>query len=150
MSANDAAAASGGPVGKGSAASSITQITLERDCSGCAAGSVLVLRRDGSATHTITGKARLGTQTQTSTGTVRSADFEALARLATGQGFFELNDSYEDPQIQDGPWAMTSIARGDADKKVFRRDDAAPPALRAIESAIEALQTQIKFVPGSR
>ena len=66
----------------GSPSMNITEISLERDCSGCATGSVLVLRRDGSATLTTTGKARLGTADRVAVGRVRSEDFEQLAQLA--------------------------------------------------------------------
>ncbi len=127
----------------------ITEISLERDCSGCATGSVLVLRGDGSAMLTTTGKARLGTEDQVSVGRVRIEDFNELARLAAAQGFFDLNDSYEDPQLQDGAWSTTRVVRGGQDKRVFRRDDAGPPTLRTLEAAIERLRERTPFAPAA-
>jgi hypothetical protein len=130
--------------------SPITEISVERDCFGCATGSVLVLRRDGTATLTITGKARMGTENSVSTGSVRREDFDELARLALTQGFFDLNDSYEDPQMQDGAWSTTRVVRGTQDKRVFRRDDAGPPALRRLEDAIERVKARTRFVAERR
>ena len=134
----------------GSAAASITEIALERDCSGCPTGSILVLRRNGTATLTATGKARLGTETKASRGTVRVEDFENLARFVVAQNFFALSDQYADPQIQGGPWATTTVTRDGQDKQVFRRGDAGPASLKAIEAAVDALRARIEFVPERR
>ena len=133
-----------------SIASAITGIALERDCSGCPTGSVLTLGRDGTASYTLTGKARLGTEDQRFGGSLRPEDFDQLARLAVAQGFFEMRDDYADPQLQDGPWATLSIARGEQEKRVFRRGDAGPAALKTLEAAIEALRLRIKFAPDRR
>lgn len=129
---------------------SITGITLERGCFGCATGSSLVLRRDGSAIYTVTGNARSGTTDAVSKGMVPVKDFDELATLAVAQRFFELSDTYEDPQTRDGPWTTTGVARGELEKRVFRRDEAGPPALKAFEAAIEALRARIMFVPEVR
>lgn len=137
------------PVGAGSPAA-ITEIALERDCAGCPTGSTLVLRRDGTAVYTVTGKARLGTEDQVSRGQFAAKDFDRLARLAETQGFFTLDELYEDGQNQDGAWATTRITRDGRDKSVFRRDAAGPPALLAVEKAIDALRAGIRFVPESR
>ncbi len=128
----------------------IMEISLERDCFGCATGSVLVLRRDGTATLTITGKARHGTESSVATGSVPRPDFEELARLALSQGFFELSDSYEDAQLQDGAWSTTRVLRGSQEKRVFRREDAGPAALRNFEAAIERLKERTRFVSERR
>lgn len=133
-----------------SPAREITAITLERDCFGCPTGSILTLHRDGSARLTTSGKARRGTQDKTATGTVSAADFDALARLAVAQGFFELKDVYEDPQLKDGAWVTTRITRAGQDTQVFRRDEAGPAALKTVEAAIEALKAQISFAPERR
>jgi hypothetical protein len=125
----------------------ISEITLERDCFGCATGSMLVLRRDGTARHTITGKARHGTADKSERGAVAAKDFDVLARLAMAKGFFELNDLYENPQLQDGSWSTTSVTRGGNTKRVFSRDGAAPAALEAVETAIENLKARITFAP---
>jgi hypothetical protein len=134
--------------GAGSAA--ISSITLERNCMGCAGASVLVLQRDGRARYTVTGNARLGTTDQTATGTISAHDFDALARLAIQQGYFELQDRYEDPQVQDGEWASLRIVRGSQDKQVLNRNGAGPAALQTLERGVDALKTRIKFVPASR
>ncbi len=126
-------------------AAMITEITLERGCFGCADGSALAFRSDGTATLVRTGNARSGTLDLRSTGTIVQADFEKLATMAWTKGFFELKDSYQDPQIQDGPWVTTGVTRGGVVKRVFRRDDAGPASLREMEAAIEALQSQVRW-----
>lgn len=125
----------------------ITTIALERSCFGCAASSLLVLRRDGRASFTETGNARQGTPDKTSAGTVSTDEFERLARLAVANGFFAFNDTYEDPQIRDGAWSTTTITRNGQDKKVFRREDAGPAALTALEAGIDAAKARIRFFP---
>jgi hypothetical protein len=134
----------------GTVMDTISEISIERDCSGCATGSVLVLRSDGTATLNIIGKARHATADSTTTRTLRREDFEALARLAQGKGFFEMKDIYEDPELQDGAWVTTRVLRGKQDKRVIRRDAAGPEALKQLEAAITALQSRIGFTPVSR
>lgn len=127
----------------------IADITLERDCFGCATGSVLVLRRDGTASWTRTGKIRHGTQDRLHMGTIRREDFEALAGIALSRGFFALDDTYEDRQVRDGAWSRTSITLGNELKQVWRSNGAGPAVLREIEAAIEAVQVRIVFVAAS-
>lgn len=129
------------------AVAAITEISLERDCSGCSTGSLLVLRRDGTATLTLTGKARLGTEDKVSRGTLRAPEFDALAQLALRQDFFALNDEYQDAELQDGSWTATRVLRGGQDKRVFSREGAGPAGLRALTAAIEALKSRIAFTP---
>jgi hypothetical protein len=131
-------------------AAAITSISLQRDCSACANGSLLVLQRDGSAHYTVTGHARHGTSDQTSQGRVSPQDFDALARLAVAQGFFALQDSYEDPQLQDGGWTALRISGAGFDKQVFNRNDAGPASLQTLERGVDALKTRIKFAPALR
>lgn len=121
----------------------ITEISLERDCFGCASGWLLVLRRDGTAQRTLRGKARHRTQDQVSTGTLRLSDFEALAALVEAQRFFALADEYRDPEIQDGPWSQLRVVRGTQDKRVFRQDGAEHAGLVQIEAAIDALAARL-------
>ena len=117
---------------------------MEKDCFGCSSGERFVVRRDGLATFTLTGKARHRTEDQSSVGRVSSEDFEALARLTLAQGFWELQDLYEDPQIRDGAWTLITVERkGAAPKQVFRREAEGPAALAEIAAAIEALRTRI-------
>jgi hypothetical protein len=128
----------------------ISEITLERDCSGCPTGSILALRRDGTATYAVTGKARLGTESRTSTGRLPAGEFEKLARFIVAQGFFDMKEQYDDPQVRDGAWTTTSVMRGGQDKRVFRRESAGPAALAAVEGAIDALKARIEFSPAVR
>jgi hypothetical protein len=134
----------------GTAMNTISEISIERDCSGCATGSVLVLRSDGTATLSTIGKARHATTDSASSGTLRREDFEALARLAQSQGFFEMKDIYEDPDVQDGAWVTTRVLRGKQDKRVIRRDAAGPEALKQLEAAITTLQARLAFTPVRR
>ncbi len=127
------------------AISSISSITLERHCAACPGVTVLVLQRDGHARYTVMGNARQGTADLVASGTVSTRDFEALARLAVQQGFFDLQDLYQDPQLQDGEWATLRIVRGKQDKQVVNRNGAGPPALQTLERGVESLQTRIKF-----
>jgi len=125
----------------------ITEITLERDCPGCPAGSVLTLRSDGAATYTVTGKSRFASDTKVSKGNVRADDFEKLARLIVERGFFGLDDQYDNPAVLDGAWTMTRVTRDGQDKRVFRRDDLGPKALTDVERAIDAVKEKIEFTP---
>ena len=125
----------------------ITTITLERSCFGCASSSLLVLHRSGLTSITETGNARHGTPGKISSGTISPVEFEHLARLAIASGFFALNDTYEDPQIRDGAWSTTTITRNGQDKKVFRREDAGPASLTALEAGIDAAKARIGFYP---
>ena len=132
--------ASGGPHG-------ITEIVIERDCFGCAVGRSLVLQSDGSARVAEVGKARHGTSDRVDPGWVSPDEFDALARLLVERGFFQMKDRYEDPELQDGAWMTLRATRGSQQKEVFVRDDAAPPDLRAVETAIDALQSRIRKRP---
>ena len=140
-----------GQNGQPVAAASITSIAIERNCFGCVGSSVLVLQRDGSASYTVTGNARRGTEDKVSTGTLQRDDFDALAALVVSSGFFNLQDSYEDPGVQDGAWATISVTRSGQTgtntppKRVFRREESGPQALKAVETAIENLRARIPF-----
>ena len=129
--------------------SAITEITLEQGCFGCAA-SKLVLRRDGHASFTLSGNVRQGTVDQISVGKLRSGEFDKLARLVVSQGFFEFSDIYEDPEIQDGAWTTTGVTRGGGSKQVFRRNDAGPAGLKAIEDTLKACKETTTFVAERR
>jgi hypothetical protein len=128
----------------------ISQISLERDCFGCARGTRLVLRADGVAMRTHIGKARSGTQDVVTAGTVRAEDFAALSRLVDAQKFFVMNDEYQDPDLHDGPWSVVAVLRGSSEKRVFRRDEAGPDALKLIERRIDELAAKITFVAVQR
>ena len=128
----------------------ISRITIVQDCFGCATGSTLVLQRDGTARHMVTGKARHGTEDRSWLGEVRPQDFEALASLVQAAGFFEMDEGYEDPQVADGAWSTITITRGGQDKQVFRRGQAGPESLTQIEAAAQALKARILFRAESR
>ncbi len=134
--------ASGGKTAAATAAAT-TEIALENDCFGCATGSLLVLRSDGTATFTQTGKARHGTVDQVSQGRVPRADFEQLARLINTGAVWAMKETYEDPAVSDGAWATLRISRGAQRKEIFSREDAAPTELKAVHSAIEALRLRL-------
>ena len=125
----------------------ITLIALESNCFGCATSSLLELRSDGTATFTVTGNARLGAASTSTKATLRRQDFDALALVAVSRGFFELSDTYADAQLQDGAWTITRMVRGGQDKSVFTRDEAGPANLKAVQAAIQALQSKLGFVP---
>jgi len=128
----------------------ITEISVERDCFGCATGSLLVLRRDGTATLSVVGKSRHATQSSSASATLRLEDFDALVKLAAAKGFFQMQDSYEAADVQDGAWVTTRVRGGARDKFVVHRNAAGPEALKQLEAAIAALQARIPFVPDRR
>ena len=132
------------------ATANISAITWERDCSGCATGTRLELHRDGRAVATVTGKARLRTADTVSRAGLPAAEFEALARQLLSNGFFEMADIYEEAGVQDGSWATLTVVRDGVARQVFRREDAGPAALKAVEAAVAALQARLAFVPDAR
>ena len=133
--------------GTAAPATTITEIRLERNCFGCPSGSVVVLQRDGTAIQTTTGNARFGTADRTSRGRVSAKDFDDLAQVLTRQRFFELQDDYADPQLQDGSWSAITATRGGRQKVVRDQNGAGPPAIGAIERAIDAVRLRITWRP---
>lgn len=128
------------------ATEAITSIRVEQGCTACETSS-LVLSRDGAATLTITGNARLGGVDRVSRGRIAGAAFDRLAALVEAQGFERLSDSYEDPDIRDGAWQATTVTRGAREKKVFSRDEAGPAPLRRINAALAEARGAIRFGP---
>jgi len=59
------------------------------------------------------------------------------------QGFLSLQDSYQDPNLQDGDWTLITLAGNGLEKTVFQRAQAGPPALQIIEAAISDLAAQL-------
>ena len=123
----------------------ITEISIERDCFGCASGVVLVLRRDGTAQRVQVGKARHRTPHVVTHGSVAAVDFDALARFIQTQQFFAMADEYQDADVQDGPWTVVRVVRGGQERRVFRRDEAGPDALKQIEQRIDAVAARVAF-----
>jgi hypothetical protein len=128
----------------------ISTITLERDCNGCATGTRLELRREGQAVATTTGKAKLGTVDSVSRAPLPAAEFEALAQQLLARGFFDMAQMYEEAGVQDGSWATLTVVRGGVTRQVFRREDAGPATLKALEAHVAALQARLVFVPDAR
>jgi hypothetical protein len=125
----------------------VTRITIEHGCFGCATGSELVLRDDGTATETIVGNARHGTTDRVSTGAVARKDLDRLSALLEDKRFFALDDEYADPDTADGAWTTITVVRGSEEKKVTRRGVPGPPALQAIESALRSLRERLVLSP---
>lgn len=132
------------------AAHGISTITLERDCNGCSTGTRLELRRGGQAVATTTGKARLRTEDSVARAALPAAEFDALAQQFVASGYFEMAEAYEEAGLQDGSWSTLTVVRGGVARQVFRREDAGPPALKALEAAVNALQARLAFVPDAR
>lgn len=125
----------------------ITEIALEQDCFGCATGSVLVLRRAGTATLTLAGKARHATVDRVSTGSILTKDFEKLADLLVSKGFFTLQDEYSDPGTADGEWTTIRAVRDGKTKRVTQRTQGGPPGLQAIAQALQAVRAGLTLSP---
>jgi hypothetical protein len=125
----------------------ITEIALEKDCFGCPTGTLLVLRRAGTATLTLTGKARHGTVDRVSTGSILSKDFEKLADLLVSKGFFTLPDEDSDPGTADGEWTTIRAVRDGRTKRVTQRTQPGPPGLQAIEQALQAVRAGLTLAP---
>jgi hypothetical protein len=124
----------------------ITSIRVEQGCTACA-GSSLVLMRDGAATLTVTGNARMGGADQVSHGRIDGAAFARLASLIDAQGFDGLADAYETPGLRDGAWQRTTVVRGTREKQVFSRDDAGPEGLKRVDQALAEARQAIRFTP---
>jgi hypothetical protein len=117
----------------------IESIVLERDCMGCPQGLRIELRSDGRALWALVGKARHRSADREAPGRIEPAAFAALARAVQDAGFFALADQYDDPSLADGSWSQLTVqARGQPAKTVWRRESAGPPALLALEAAIES------------
>lgn len=130
-------------------AADISEIRLERDCFGCPSGQVLLLRRDGTARLTHTGKARHRTEDRIEDGALSVSEFDQLARQAVAQGFFAMDDTYDDAELRDGSWIQLRIAHRLGEKTVFSREGAGPDAMSALRARIDAVQSRIGWSPGS-
>ncbi len=114
-------------------------LSLESDCPGCPLGRRVELYGDGRAVLTATGKARLRTADRVAQGRVPADELRALQQLAQAQGFCALDEIYDDPDTADGPWVMLRLRCGGQLKEVFRREGHGPPALLALERAVQTL-----------
>ena len=125
-------------------AARITRIRLESHRSGDVPPYTLDLHRDGRAVLTRWGSAREGTEDRVESGQLDGSRFAALASLLVRQGFFEMQETYADPDLRDGPWASITVTSGQTDKVVFSRADAGPESLQALERAIAAQRQWIR------
>ena len=78
------------------------------------------------------------------------AEFDALAQKLLALGFFEMAAVYEEAGLQDGSWSTLTVQRSGSVHQVFRREDAGPPALKLLETAVTALQSRLAFVADTR
>jgi hypothetical protein len=134
----------------GPSAASIQHVTLERDCHGCASSLRLELPRGGPAVAHQLGKARHRTEDSSASAALPAAEFEALAQALVAAGFFSMADTYQDENLADGAWAIVTVRHAGGEHRVFRREDAGPEALKALEAALDALQARLLFVPDKR
>jgi hypothetical protein len=125
-------------------AAPIEEIEIERRCVGCDNQYKLTFRRDGKATLMIVG-ATVENTNHTCTGRVRPDAFAELAAVISRQGFWGLNDVYDDPGLRDGGQVATSAVVDGRRKQVSNRNWAGPANLKMIENAIDALGEKISW-----
>lgn len=125
----------------------ITRIRLESHRPGEEPPYALDLHRDGRSTLTLWGSGREGTEDVVRHGKFERGRFAALAGLLVRRGFFQMQETYADPDLQDGPWSSITVWRRETEKVVFRRADAGPESLKALERAIAAQRTRIRLLP---
>ncbi len=126
--------------------SEISEITFERQCTGCEGSFAATLRSDGSATRMFHGNARMGIAPRSLKGRVGKSDFDRLVGQLEAEGFFKLEEAYRNPRLQDGEWVQISAVRGGKPKSVLDANQAGPLNLRRIEEAVEALLARIVWV----
>jgi hypothetical protein len=131
-------------------ATSIQRVILERDCHGCASSLRLELTRGGPAVAHTLGKARHRTLDSSTSAALPTAEFDALAQALVAAGFFAMADTYQDESLADGAWAAITVRHAGGEHRVFRREDAGPEALKALEARLDALQARLQFVPDKR
>jgi hypothetical protein len=131
-------------------AASIQHVSLERDCHGCASALRLELPRGGPAVAHRVGKARHRTADSSTSAALPAAEFDALAQALVAAGFFAMAASYEDETLADGAWTRLTVRHASGEHSVFRREDAGPEALKALEASLDALVARLRFVPDTR
>ena len=105
----------------------------------------LTFRRDGTATLTIVGVLRYASVDHTCRGSVTPEEVARLGALIQREGFFDLNEAYLDPRVQDGDAVVTSAVVDGRRKAVVNSNQAGPPNLKAIEDAIDALAKRVAW-----
>ncbi len=115
----------------------VQEIVWEQDDGGRPQGLRLRFGRDGQALLTATGKARLRTADVERAAQLAPADFERLAAELAAAGLFALGPRHEPPGVADGRWTQWRATCADGTHEVFRREDAGPPALDALDAVVE-------------
>ena len=115
---------------------SVQEIVWEQDDTGRPQGLRLRFGRDGQALLTATGKARLRTADVQQPAPLAAADFERLAAELAAAGLFGLAPRHEEPGLADGRWTQWRATCTDGTHEVFRREDAGPPALDALDAVV--------------
>ena len=115
----------------------VQEITWEQDDTGRPQGLRLRFGRDGQALLTATGKARLRTADEERAAALPPADFERLAAELAAAGLFALGPRHEPPDLADGRWTQWRATCTTGLHEVFRREDAGPPALDALDAIVE-------------
>ncbi len=124
-------------------AAAVQEIVWERDCSGCPEGLRLRFGRDGRALLSVTGKSRFRTVDREQAAALPPADFARLAAELAQAGLFGLAASYEPADVADGTWTRWQARCAAATHEVFRREDAGPPALDALDAVVEAWRRRL-------
>lgn len=135
------------PAGGCDGAAALQEIVWERDCSGCPEGLRLRFGRDGRALLTVTGKARFGTASREQPVALAPADFARLAAELAQAGLFGLAARHEPADVADGRWTRWQATCTAATREVFRREDAGPPALDALDAVAEAWRRRLWPAP---
>lgn len=124
-------------------AAAVQEIVWEQDCPGCPQGLRLRFGRDGQALLTATGKARLRTADVDRPAVLAPADFERLVQALAEAGLFGLAALHEEPGVADGRWTQWRVSCGQGTHELFRREDAGPPALDALDAIVEAWRRRL-------
>jgi hypothetical protein len=141
------ACTAGGPVVAPAAgcdrAAAVQEIVWEQDCMGCPQGLRLRFGRDGQALLTATGKPRLRTADVERAAALAPADFDRLAAELAAAGLFGLAPRHEPPDTADGRWTQWRATCAAGTHEVFRREDAGPPALDALDAIVQAWRRRL-------
>ena len=124
---------------------SIEEIAIKRGSFASEYPYELTFWRDGTATLMTMGVLRHNTVDHTCRGRVTPQDFARLATFIQREGFFDLNETYRDPRIEDGEVVVTSAVVDRRRKVVQNLNQAGPPHLKAIEGAIHALGKNVAW-----
>jgi|GEM_PF-2127845 len=125
------------PAARCATSAAVQEIVWEQDDTGRPQGLRLRFGRDGQALLTATGKARLRTADVAVPAALPAADFERLAAELAAAGLFTLGPRHEEPGLADGRWTQWRATCTGGTHEVFRREDAGPAALDALDAIVE-------------